>query len=281
MNILITGGAGFFGRVYAHYLLEKPDTKRICIYSRDEWKQAQLRAELDDGHNRMRYFIGDVRDFDRLRRAMKGIDVVVHAAALKRIETAHYNPTELCKTNINGTMNAVLAAQDMDVSKFIFLSTDKACEPVSAYGYSKALCESIVLSANNTGGRDGTLFAVTRYGNVAGSTGSVIPIWKAMIRAGLKTVPVSDPDATRFWMCGPEAALMVDELIQTMRGGELKVPDLPAYRLGDLAEAMGVKMRVTGMGEYEKKHESMMPGESSDKAQRLTVEQLRDMVRLI
>lgn len=286
-NVLITGGSGFFGRAFTKYLLEKTTTERICIYSRDEWKQAQMKAEIPDTDLRLRFFIGDVRDEDRLRRAMEGVDTVVHASALKRIETAHYNPHELIKTNVVGTMNAVQAAHDVGASKFVMLSTDKACAPISAYGLSKALAERIVLSANETRRHGGTIFSVTRYGNVAGSTGSVIPIWRKIIqqkpflshRNGPSIVPVSDPDATRFWMWPDEAVALVARTIKTMTGGEVVTPELPAFRLGDLAKAMDAEMKIIGLGEYEKKHESMIEGQSSENARRLTVDELQQMLR--
>lgn len=292
-NVLITGGSGFFGRAFTKYLLEKTTTERICIYSRDEWKQAQMKAEIPDPDLRLRFFIGDVRDEDRMRRAMEGVDTVVHASALKRIETAHYNPHELIKTNVIGTMNAVQAAHDVGASKFVMLSTDKACAPISAYGLSKALAERIVLSANETRRHGGTIFSVTRYGNVAGSTGSVIPIWKSIIKnfiegVGAEMYPyvqplvnVSDPDATRFWMWPDEAVALVARTIKTMTGCEVITPELPAFRLGDLAKAMDAEMKIIGLGEYEKKHESMTEGQSSETARRLTVEELREMVQKV
>lgn len=280
-SILISGGAGFFGRTLTKGLLEKTDIERICIYSRDEWKQAKMRSEIKDPDQRLRYFIGDVRDSNRLTRAMSGVDAVIHAAALKRIETAFYNPIELCKTNIDGTINVIQAAQDCDVKKVVFLSTDKAFQPCSAYGLSKALAECLILNANNTSKKDGTIFSLARYGNVAGSTGSVIPIWKKMIAEGAKVVNVSDPEVTRFWMWDYEAVNLVYDLLLNMKGGETAVPVLPAYRLGDLAEAMNVEMNITGLGKFEKLHESMLEGMSSDKARRLTVEELRDMVKYV
>lgn len=238
-----------------------------------------MRSALDDPDERLRYFIGDVRDEDRLSRGMRGVDVVVHAAALKRIETAHYDPIELCKTNIIGTINVAQAAADVGVKKVVMLSTDKACQPCSAYGLSKALAECIMLSSNNTRSSNGPVYAVTRYGNVAGSTGSVIPIWKKMIKVGIKEVPVSDPDVTRFWMWDWEAVNLVIDTIFNMEGGEIVTPELPAYRLGDLAEAMGVGMKIIGLGKYEKVHESMQDGVSSETARRLTVDELREMVK--
>lgn len=224
----------------------------------------------------LRWFIGDVRDRERLRRAMDGVDVVVHAAALKRIEVGFYNPIEMVKTNVLGTINVIEAATDAGVKKVLMLSTDKACQPCSAYGHSKALAEAVILAANNSRGEHGPLFAVTRYGNVAGSTGSVIPIWRAFISNGARVVPVSDPEVTRFWMTQDEAVDLVADTLQTMEGGELAIPTLPAYRLGDLAEAMGVGMEITGLPDYEKLHESMREGETSALARRMSVEEIRE-----
>lgn len=248
---------------------------RVCIFSRDEWKQHQMRQEFKND-SRLRWFIGDVRDRDRLRRAMEGVDVVVHAAALKRIEVGAYNPGEMVKTNVIGSVNVIEAATDAGVGKVLMLSTDKACQPCSAYGHSKALAESVVLAANNSRGENGPLFAVTRYGNVAGSTGSVIPIWRAFISNGAKAVPVSDPEVTRFWMTQKEAVDLVWDTISDMKGGELVIPTLPAYRLGDLAMAMGAGMEVTGLANYEKLHESMREGETSEIARRMSVEEIRE-----
>jgi UDP-N-acetylglucosamine 4,6-dehydratase len=220
-----------------------------------------------------RYFIGDVRDLQRLTRAMRGVDVVIHAAALKRIEVGAYNPDEMVKTNINGTQNVIEAAIDQYVGKVIFLSSDKAYAPISPYGQSKALAESLILNANNiSGGR--TRFAVTRYGNVAGSTGSVIPIWKKQIDRGEKVI-VTDPDCTRFWMSKEQAVELVYSTMRTMVGGELNIPTLPAYRLGDLCEAMEGQPVIIGLPEHEKKHESMSTDISSDTARRMTVAEIK------
>ena len=278
MRILITGGAGFFGKAFTKHAL-KQEGVTVCIYSRNEFNQFQMRQEFNDDE-RLRFFIGDVRDRDRLRRAMEGCDVVIAAAALKRIEVGAYNPTEMTKTNVIGTMNTVEAAMDAGISKVVYLSSDKAFEPVSPYGHSKAMAESIILSANNMRGSIGPLFCVTRYGNVSGSTGSVIPIWRKMIAEGITRVPVSDPECTRFWMHADEAVALVIKALHEMKGGDMFIPDwLPAYRLGDLAEAMGVEMDIRGIGLYEKRHESMDHGLSSDKARRMTVDEIREALK--
>jgi UDP-N-acetylglucosamine 4,6-dehydratase/5-epimerase len=270
-SVLITGGTGSFGQAFTQRVLENESVERIAILSRGEHAQAEMADRFSDP--RLRFFIGDVRDRDRLRRAFDGVDVVVHAAALKRIEVGAYNPDEMVKTNILGAMNVVEAAVDAGVSKVVALSTDKAYQPVSPYGQSKALAETIFRNAQ----RPGTKFAVTRYGNVWRSKGSVVPKWEAILRTA-SAVPVTDPDVTRFFMRMSEAVDLVIDTIYTMRGGELNIPTLPAYRLGDLAEAMGAKMNVTGLPAYEKKHEGMCDGNTSDKARRMSVDELRGIL---
>jgi len=280
-SVLITGGSGAFGSAFVRALLSMYDCpSRIAIYSRGEHRQAELTHELAplDTHNTVRYMIGDVRDRVRLRRAMQGIDVVIHAAALKRIEVGFYNPIEIAKTNIIGSMNVVEAAQDAKVGRVIALSTDKAYQPVSPYGTSKAFAEQLFLAANNMSGAHGPRFAVCRYGNVWNSTGSVVPTWKKMLQTQ-NWVPVTDPECTRFFMTMDEAVLLVMKTAETMKGGEIVIPTLPAYRLGDLAEAMGAEATVTGLPNYEKRHESMGPGNSSDKARRMSVDELREALR--
>lgn len=282
--MLVTGGTGSFGQAFIKRLLQDGAHERICVYSRDEYKQALMREEFND--DRLRFFIGDVRDRDRLRRAMQDVEVVVHAAALKRIETCFYNPTEMVKTNVIGSMNVIEASHDAGVRKVVALSTDKAFQPVSAYGQSKALAESLFLAANYTRGKCGPMFSVTRYGNVAGSKGSIIPKWREIIAdspsAELASfVPVTDPDCTRFWMTLDESVDLVLSTIQTMVGGELNIPTLPAYRVGDLATAMGCCPEVIGLPDFEKKHESMAEGNSSDKARRMSVDEIREALKLV
>lgn len=274
MSLLITGGTGSFGQAFVRHAL-RGSVERICIYSRGEHAQADMRAQYGS-EGRLRWFIGDVRDRDRLRRAMEGVSTVIHAAALKRIEVGFYNPVEMVKTNVLGAVNVIEAAQDAGVLKVVALSSDKAYQPVSPYGCSKALAESLFLAANNARGRDGPIFAVTRYGNVAGSAGSVIPKWREILKTG-DTVPVTDPKCTRFWMTMSAAVDLVSETAETMEGGELVIPVLPAYVLGDLAEAMGAKiMHITGLNGFEKKHEGMKDGLTSDRVQRMSVEQLKE-----
>ena len=277
MSILISGGSGSFGRAMVHRLLTVPpdwlEAERICIYSRGEHAQADMARQLAalDNHGRLRFFIGDVRDRDRLKRAMYGVRYVIHAAALKRIEVGEYNPTEMTKTNIGGAINVVEAANDQDVEKVVALSSDKAWQPISPYGQSKALAETIFRQAYQ--GR--TLFAVCRYGNIWRSQGSVVPTWQRLIAQGADYVPVTDLEATRFYMTMDQALDLVLDTLRTMQGGELKIPTLPAYRLGDLVAAMDTQAEVIGLPSYEKLHEGMEAGNTSDKARRMTVEELR------
>lgn len=293
-SILITGGSGAFGTAFTKFLLNVTSTvpARIVIFSRSEHRQAELRRELEaipdvNAADRMRYFIGDVRDQDRLRRAMDGIEIVIHAAALKRIEVGAYNPLEVKKTNIDGAANVIEAATDAKVRNVVMLSTDKAFEPISPYGTSKAFAESLFLAANNTRGWGGPHFAVVRYGNVWDSTGSVVPTWRAIIDRQVEqigqgehpVVPVTDPECTRFYMTMQQAVELVFWTMNHMVGGEIEIPKLPAYRLGDLANAMGALTDVRGLPAYEKLHESMAAGNSSDRARRMTIEELKEALR--
>lgn len=275
-SVLITGGSGAFGTAFTKFLLRfNPHLPhRIAIYSRSEHRQAEMMRELADTSGRLRFFIGDVRDRDRLRRAMEGIETVIHAAALKRIEVGAYNPLEVKKTNIDGAANVIEAAIDAKVSRVVALSTDKAFQPVSPYGTSKAFAESLFLAANNTRGWNGPIFSVCRYGNIWASTGSVVPTWRKIIEV-YPIVPVTDPECTRFFMTMAQAVELVFQTALHMVGGEIEIPELPAYRLGDLAEAMGAKMEIKGLPAFEKLHESMGSGNSSDKARRMTVDELR------
>lgn len=274
--MLITGATGSFGRAFVKRALED-GVERICVFSRSEHLQAEMRAEYDS--DRLRFFIGDVRDRDRLRRAMEGVETVVHAAALKRIEVGQYNPSEMVKTNVIGSMNVIEAAQDAGVKKVVALSSDKAFQPISPYGCSKALGESLFLAANNTVVKDKIKFSVTRYGNVAGSAGSIIPKWRAILENS-DTVPVTNPNCTRFWMTMDEA---IDLVLNTIKEipGEIVIPVLPAFRIGDLAEAMGAKMEITGLPEWEKKHESMEENQSSDTARRMSIQELKSALESV
>lgn len=271
MSILITGGTGSFGRAFARQMLDS-GVGRVCIYSRGEHAQADMRAEFGD-NERLRWFIGDVRDRDRLRRAMQGVYTVVHAAALKRIEVGHYNPIEMVKTNVQGAVNVIEAAADAGVHQVVALSSDKAYQPISAYGQTKALAESLFLAANAT---HPPAFHVTRYGNVAGSAGSIIPLWRSAADP-----KITDPDCTRFWMTMEEAVKLVVKTANEPPTGSPVIPVLPAYRLGDLAEAMGVDPKVVGLNMWEKMHEGMRDGLTSDTARRMTMDDLRGALHAV
>ena len=278
-SILITGGTGSFGQAFVKRCLSER-IQRICILSRDETKQAQMRQELKDDE-RLRWFVGDVRDRDRLRRAFEGVDTVIHAAALKRVEVGEFDAPEMVKTNVVGTLNLIEAATDAQVQRVVALSTDKACQPVSAYGASKLLMEKIILGANNARGEYGPRFAVTRFGNFAGSRGSVIPMWRGLLREGFKTLPVTNGACTRYWMTADEAVDLVMNTARTMKGGELVTPDLPAFTVSDLAQAMGGEVEIVGLRPGERIHEMMNDGETSADAPRLTIEELRNRLELV
>lgn len=275
-SVLITGGSGFFGNAMVEYLLDAELSDRICIFSRDEFKQAQMRQKFNNDP-RLRFFIGDVRDYRRLVQAMDGVEIVIHAAALKRIEVGNYNPEEMVKTNVSGTMNVIDAAYSAGVKSVCYLSTDKAYQPVSPYGQTKALAESLMISANRQYGAHGPRFSAVRYGNVWGSTGSIIPTWRNILKTST-FVPVTDPECTRFYMTKTEAVEFVLDAIDD-DPTEVVIPDwLPAYSVGDLARAMYAEMDVKGLPDWEKKHESMREGLSSDTARRLSVEELREII---
>ena len=274
MSILITGGTGSFGRAFVKRLLADKTDTRICVYSRGEHAQADMRVEFGD-HERLRWFIGDVRDRDRLTRACEGVYTVIHAAALKRIEVGAYNPIEMVKTNVLGAMNVIEAAMDANVRRVVALSSDKAYQPISPYGQTKALMEGLFLAANNTTRLGSTKFAVTRYGNVAGSAGSVIPLWQARFDKFQSVVPVTDAGCTRFWMTMDQAITLVLDTLRNMPK-EVAIPMLPAFRLGDLAEAMGAEMDIKGLPKWEKKHEGLRDGLTSDIARRMSVDEIRE-----
>lgn len=276
---LITGGSGFLGQALVRELLDHTTVERICIFSRGEHRQAMMRRTTPDPNERLRWMIGDVRDEPRLRWAMRRVDVVIHTAALKRIEVGAYAPSEMVQTNIIGTMNVISAAAACGVEKVVGVSSDKAWHPVSPYGLSKAMGEALLLSGNVE--RVGPIYAVCRYGNVAGSTGSVIPKWREILKTS-DTVPVTSPSCTRFWMHRDEAVTLVLDTVEVMAHDsprKLHTPSLPAYELGDLAVAMGAKMNVVGLPEHEKLHEGMCDELTSDTAGRLTVEELRERLK--
>lgn len=261
--VLITGGTGFLGQAIVRRLLKRIEggPERICIYSRNEAAQARMRAELGDPEH-CRWFIGDVRDQHRLRRAMESVTHVIHAAALKRVEVGEYNPTEMVATNVGGALAVINAAIDAGVKKVVAVSTDKACEPLNCYGATKLVAEKLFLGANNAiAGAGGPRFAVVRYGNVAGSTGSVIPTWRSLLEAG-KPIRITQANATRFWMTADQAVDLVLNVLEFTLGGEIVVPDLPAYEVSDLAAAMDPNLpilpRNQGLGLGEKLHETLI-----------------------
>ena len=260
-NILITGGTGSFGNLFVEMIIKKFNPKKLIIFSRDELKQSLMSQKFPPKkYECMRYFIGDVRDLDRLTLAMQGVDYVVHAAALKQVSIAEYNPMECIKTNIGGAENVVKAALETNVSKIIALSTDKASDPINLYGATKLTSDKIFVSANNiVGDTRPTRFSVVRYGNVAGSRGSVIPIFKHLIDQGSKELPITDDKMTRFWITLSQAVEFVLKCFKRMQGGEIFVPKIPSIRVTDLAKAIGPKMnhKIIGLRPGEKLHEKM------------------------
>lgn len=256
-SVLITGGTGSFGVAFASRILEECELKRLVILSRDEWKQADLRRRISDP--RVRWFLGDVRDRERLKRAFFGVDVVIHAAALKRVDTAEYDPFEYVKTNIIGSQNVIDIAIDSGVGHVIALSTDKASSPINLYGATKLAADKLFVAGNSYGGGGGTKMAVVRYGNVLGSRGSVVPLFLDLVRQGAP-LPITDERMTRFWISLDAAVTFVFESLTQMRGGELFVPKLPSMRVVDLASAISpsATLKLTGVRPGEKLHEEMI-----------------------
>ncbi|WP_415911814.1 UDP-N-acetylglucosamine 4,6-dehydratase (inverting) [Neptuniibacter sp. QD37_11] len=262
-SILITGGTGSFGRKYTETLLSRFKPKKIIIYSRDELKQFEMQQEFNAPC--MRYFIGDVRDKERLRQAMQNVDYVIHAAALKQVPAAEYNPTECIRTNIHGAENVIRAALENDVKKVIALSTDKAANPINLYGATKLASDKLFVAANNMAGGHPTRFSVVRYGNVVGSRGSVVPFFKKLIEDDNKTLPITDADMTRFWITLQDGVDFVLTNFARMSGGEIFVPKIPSVRITDLAKAMApnLKQEIIGIRPGEKVHEIMCPSDDS------------------
>jgi UDP-N-acetylglucosamine 4,6-dehydratase len=258
-SILITGGTGSFGKQYVKTILSRYKPKKIAVFSRDELKQYEMQQEFNCPQ--MRYFIGDVRDAERLTQAMRGMDYVIHAAALKQIPAAEYNPTECIKTNVNGAQNVIAAAIENEVEKVIALSTDKAASPINLYGASKLVSDKLFVAGNNMTGGHRTRFAVVRYGNVVGSRGSVVPFFRKLVASGAKTLPITDPRMTRFWITLQQGVDFVLKNFQRMQGGEIFVPKIPSARINDLAEALapGLPMEIVGIRPGEKLHETMCP----------------------
>jgi UDP-N-acetylglucosamine 4,6-dehydratase/5-epimerase len=262
-SVLVTGGTGSFGRQFVRTLLARGRPRRIVVYSRDELKQYEMQQEINSPV--LRYFIGDVRDAERLRVALRGIDYVIHAAALKQVSAAEYNPMECIKTNIHGAENLINAAFVNEVEKVVALSTDKAANPINLYGATKLASDKLFVAANNIAGGRRTSFSVVRYGNVVGSRGSVVPLFRKLIAERAKFLPITDPRMTRFWISLQQGVDFVIRAFDRMRGGEIFVPMLPSVRIVDLAAAMAAHMptRVVGIRPGEKLHEIMCPLDDS------------------
>jgi UDP-N-acetylglucosamine 4,6-dehydratase len=262
-SILITGGTGSFGRHYVKTLLERYRPKKLIIYSRDELKQYEM--EQDFPQSCMRYFLGDVRDRDRLIQAMSGVDFVIHAAALKQVPAAEYNPMECIKTNIHGAENVIHAALANNVEKVIALSTDKAANPINLYGATKLASDKLFVAGNNMAGGHRTRFSVVRYGNVVGSRGSVVPFFRKQIDSGCDHLPITDVGMTRFWITLQQGVDFVLKDFARMHGGEIFVPKIPSVRVVDLARAMAphLPQKIIGIRPGEKMHEVMCPADDS------------------
>ncbi len=270
-SVLITGGTGSFGKRFVRTVLDRYEPKRLIIFSRDELKQYEMEQALRArGNACLRFFIGDIRDRQRLELAMRGVDVVIHAAALKQVPTAEYNPTECIHTNVLGAENVVQAALASEVGSVIALSTDKAANPVNLYGASKLASDKIFVAANHLSGNRGTRFAVVRYGNVVGSRGSVIPFFQRLIRDGATSLPITDARMTRFWITLPQGVDFVLSCLKLMRGGEIFVPKIPSMRIVDLARSLAPTLPTheVGIRPGEKLHEVMITADDA----RTTVE---------
>ena len=260
-TVLITGGTGSFGRACVTTLLEKHDVKAIRIFSRDELKQWEMRREFGD-HRKLRFFIGDVRDFQRVKRATEGVDIIIHAAALKQVPACEYNPMEAIKTNVDGAMNVINAALDNNIPRVIALSTDKAASPVNLYGATKLCSDRLFIQSNAYRGKERkTMFSVVRYGNVMGSRGSVIPLFKKQMEKGELTI--TDDRMTRFWITLPQAVDFVLTSLEVMQGGEMFVPKIPTMSILDLAKTIApdATCRIVGIRPGEKLHECLITNE--------------------
>jgi UDP-N-acetylglucosamine 4,6-dehydratase len=267
-SILITGGTGSFGKAFIRAVLRQYRPRRLIVYSRDELKQFDMQQEFHDPS--LRFFIGDVRDADRLTRAMSGVDYVVHAAALKQVPAAEYNPMECIKTNVHGAQNVIDAAIACGVKRIVALSTDKAANPINLYGASKLASDKLFVAANNLVGSAPTRFSVVRYGNVVGSRGSVVPFFQGLLARGATELPITDPRMTRFWITLDQGVAFVLTSFDRMIGGEIFVPKIPSARITDLAEALapGLPQKVVGIRPGEKLHEAMVTRDDA----RLTLE---------
>jgi len=269
-SVLVTGGTGSFGRRFIKNLLTRSKVRRVVIYSRDEFKQYEMQQQFSDSLSVLRFFIGDVRDGQRLQLAARETDIIVHSAALKHVPAAEYNPFECIRTNIIGAENVVHAALNNGVEKVLALSTDKAANPINLYGATKLASDKIFVAANNLSGSIGTRFSVVRYGNVVGSRGSVIPFFRRLIAEGTDHLPITDARMTRFWITLQQGVDFVASSIGMMRGGEIFVPKIPSMRMTDLADCLapGLPIREIGIRPGEKLHEVMITDDDS----RLTLE---------
>lgn len=269
-SVLITGGTGSFGKAFIKRLLSTTAVRRVVVFSRDELKQFEM-SEDYQGESRIRFFIGDVRDADRLARAFDGVDIVVHAAALKQVPAVEYNPIEAVRTNINGAENIINAALDRGVQRVIALSTDKASSPINLYGATKLVSDKLFVNGNAYVGGRPTRFSVVRYGNVVGSRGSVVPFFKRLVAQNAQEIPITDERMTRFWITLPQGVQFVMDNLERMRGGEIFVPKIPSMRVTDLAAVLAPKigLKIVGIRPGEKIHEEMI---SVDDARR-TVDQ--------
>jgi UDP-N-acetylglucosamine 4,6-dehydratase len=267
-SILLTGGTGSFGKAFISEILKNHNPRRVAILSRDELKQSEMRAEFTEEFGvadpRLRWFLGDIRDKDRLVRAFHGVDYVVHAAALKQVDTAEYNPFEFVKTNVLGSQNVIDAAIEAGVKKVVALSTDKASSPINLYGATKLTADKLFVAANNYSYSFGTTMSVVRYGNVMGSRGSVIPFFRRLVAEG-KPIPITDPRMTRFWITLPQAVQFVIDSFATMQGGELYVPRIPSMKIMDLVQAIAPESQTyeVGIRPGEKLHEEMIASDDS------------------
>ena len=260
-SILVTGGTGSFGQKFVEMVLRRYKPKRLAIYSRDELKQYEMQQKFDPkDHRCLRYFLGDVRDLDRLKMALRGIDTVIHAAALKQVPAAEYNPTECIHTNVLGAENLVMACITEGVERLVALSTDKACNPINLYGASKLASDKIFTAANQLSGEDGAAFCCVRYGNVVGSRGSVVPLYQRLVAEGSTELPVTDTRMTRFWITLERGVEFVLSCLDMMRGGEIFIPKIPSMKITDLAEALSPegKFKIIGIRPGEKLHEVMI-----------------------
>jgi UDP-N-acetylglucosamine 4,6-dehydratase (inverting) len=282
-SILITGGTGSFGKSFVRSVLEHcPKVKRLVVFSRDELKQFEMQQEFPESqYPALRFFIGDVRDHNRLRRALEGIDTVVHAAALKQVPAAEYNPFEFIQTNIMGAQNLVEACLDTQVKRVVALSTDKAAAPINLYGATKLCSDKLFIAANNYKGSRDLRFSVVRYGNVMGSRGSVIPFFLEKAKTGV--LPITDNRMTRFMISLEQGVELVWHAFEDMVGGEIYVKKIPSMKVIDLASVVApfARLEIVGIRPGEKLHESMVSGKTSEHARRMSVEELKEALREI